>query len=574
MCHAAAHVRATVPITEPNTPRPCGHPMRALDALLMRGGRTTIAASTLPQEGPPWQPLYYYTLYRLTLSTALLTVYFLDVSHNQLGTHHPGLFVVVNIGYVASALLSCFAAYRHWPRFVVQVNFAFGSDLSALMPLMHANGGMESTLGVFVLIAVLAAALLRPERPALSYAALATLAVLSEQFIAQLTGAMTVQWLRAGVIGVLFFAAAVLASVLALRLRASEDLALRRGVDLANMQQLTAYIIQHLRSGIVVVDTAGRVRLANESAWYLLGNAVLDEHTELRSVSRELAVELEAWRHNSHYEPRPFRRAGGNSDIVPRFATLGTGQTGGAILFLEDSALLAQQAQQMKLASLGQFTASIAHEVRNPLGAISHAAQLLAEAPGLPAEDLRLAEIITTQCRRVNEIIESILQLSRREASRPQNIALLPWLNSYLSELCTVRGTALAKPRVNVDPPDTEVRIDPNHLRQIVTNLCDNALRHGAYPNESASIELHAGTSADLRAPFLDVIDHGPGVDPAAVAKLFEPFYTTATDGTGLGLYITRELCEINHAQLLYLAVPTGGSCFRVVFADPKRQVF
>jgi two-component system, NtrC family, sensor histidine kinase PilS len=114
------------------------------------------------------------------------------------------------------------------------------------------------------------------------------------------------------------------------------------------------------------------------------------------------------------------------------------------------------------------------------------------------------------------------------------------------------------------------VRMDPSHLRQVLWNLCDNAVK---YASETGGIlvELYAGGVQGASRPFLEVRDHGHGVDPATAEKIFEPFFTERAGGTGLGLYISRELCELNRATLIYLDRPGGGAIFRIVFADPGR---
>jgi len=226
--------------------------------------------------------------------------------------------------------------------------------------------------------------------------------------------------------------------------------------------------------------------------------------------------------------------------------------------------------QQSKLASLGRLSASIAHEIRNPVGAMSHAGQLLAESAGMSEDDLRLTEIIRTHSERVSHIIENILQLSRRESSRPEQFALEPWLKEFSSEF--TRTLELQEGELSVIDGDdsVEIRMDPSHLRQVMWNLCDNAVK---YASETGGIlvELQCGRTQRSGQPYLEVLDQGLGVDAATVDKIFEPFFTDRSGGTGLGLYISRELCELNRATLVYQAREGGGSIFRIVFSDPDR---
>jgi two-component system sensor histidine kinase PilS (NtrC family) len=226
--------------------------------------------------------------------------------------------------------------------------------------------------------------------------------------------------------------------------------------------------------------------------------------------------------------------------------------------------------QQSKLASLGRLSASIAHEIRNPVGAMSHAGQLLAESEALTEDDLRLTEIIRTHAERVSHIVDNVLQLSRRESSRPEQFLLRPWLEDFADEFSRTLELQEGELSLGDVPGDLDVRMDPSHLRQVLWNLCDNAVK---YASETGGIlvELQAGWMQRTGRPYLEVLDHGHGVESDTVDKIFEPFFTARKGGTGLGLYISRELCELNRATLVYQARATGGSIFRIVFADPSR---
>ena len=536
--------------------------------------KPAIPADAVASDNQTWLPLRYFNLYRLLLSGLFATLYFSGNGPKLFGENNPGLFAATSLLYLACVLASGFAHRWRWPAFRTQLRFNMLVDIIATTLLMHASGGVESGLGMLLLITLAGGGLLMSGRAILFFAAVATLSVLAEQVYVNLVrSADSTAYAQTGILGATFFAAALLANVLAQRVRTTEALAAQRGIDLANMEQLNAYIIQHLQSGILVVDNAERVRLMNESAWYLLGMPSLDKQQRLGSASATLAAHLSAWRKNNSIEPPPFRATPSGADLLARFTQLGNDSKAGSVIFLEDSAAMAQQAQQMKLASLGRLTASIAHEIRNPLGAISHAGQLLNESPELNSGDRRLTEIIHDQALRVNTIIENILQLSRRERSRPQDVALLPWLESFAAEFS--RDLHLVPERISLDitPPDVEVRMDPGHLRQVLWNLCENAVRHGGMTAAGLRIELRGGLNPESRSAVLDVIDHGRGISDEDAQQIFEPFFTTNRQGTGLGLYIARELCEFNKAQLRHLPMPAGGCCFRISFMDARRQV-
>ncbi len=255
----------------------------------------------------------------------------------------------------------------------------------------------------------------------------------------------------------------------------------------------------------------------------------------------------------------------------PHFAPLGGGAKAPVIVFLEDTGDIASKVQQTKLAALGRLSASIAHEIRNPVGAMSHAAQLLAESPGLTAEDLRLTQIMQSHSTRVSGIIDNVLQLSRRDFPKPDRSA---WRNGRAaSAKSSARTLQLTAQRLRIDPAseDLEVRVDASQLHQIVWNLCQNGVTHALENAPEAPIELRYGRLGGIGRPFLQVADRGPGIDPADVERVFEPFFTRSERGTGLGLFLARELALSNRATLLYEARDGGGSVFRIVFADPGR---
>ncbi len=517
-----------------------------------------------------WRPLRYLNLYRILLAALFVSSSFIDANLPQLGSHDPRLFIAVSIVYLLLASIASFTIHWRWLSFR---HLAYGLvvlDIIALTLLMRASGGIASGLGMLLVVAIAGNSLLLGGRTSILFAAIAALAILAEQVYAQISQTLPVNYTQAGILGATLFATAFLAHVLSRRIRESEELAAQRGVDLANLAQLNQHVIQRMQSGIIVVDADSRIRLMNESAWHMLGLPLLSgsANKPLKLVSTELDEQLAAWLNNKLNEPWIFRTGSGSTDLLPSMTALGYDKQAGTLIFLEDTARMAQQAQQMKLASLGRLTASIAHEIRNPLGAISHAEQLLAETVPDNPSDRRLLEIIHSNTARVNDIIENVLQLNRRDHAKPEDLPLKDWLAHFIAEFTLSQGCTAGDISINIEPGDTIVRMDATQLHQILWNLCQNGLRYSRdYPGQP-KLELHGGRQPGISHPVLDVIDHGPGIKPEDVQHIFEPFFTTDAKGSGLGLYIARELCEGNAARLSYIAVPTGGSCFRIEFAD------
>jgi len=360
---------------------------------------------------------------------------------------------------------------------------------------------------------------------------------------------------------------------LANRLRESEALVQQRDIDLANLNELNEFIVQHLRESILVVDTDDRVRLINETAARLLNGGPVGAGSLLGEVAPRLLYLLDTWRHQEsdrRDSTGEVVSADGGTVIRPHFVSLSETGSGPVLVFLEDTSAVAERVQQSKLASLGRLSASIAHEIRNPVGAMSHAGQLLRESPGLGADDRHLTDIIEKNAVRVSHIIENVLQLSRRETTRQERISLPDWLGTFLEEFVATVQAEPASFRLQPDGGAMEVQFDPTHLHQVLWNLCDNSLKHAA-DGRSEPVVLRTGRIASTGRPYVEVVDRGVGIDPAHAERIFEPFFTDKAGGTGLGLFISRELCQTNGALLAYESRPGGGSIFRVIFADPQR---
>lgn len=523
-----------------------------------------------------WRVLGTLNLFRLFVAVVLLGLFFASGDPRFFGERYPALFSATAAGYLVFAIVSGFTIRQRWVSAETQVLTQIAADILAIVVLMHSSGGISSGLGGLLVVFVGAGHLLLPLHVPAFFAALATLAVLGEQFFSQIGGVSdTSNYSAAGVLGAIIFAISLAARPLARRIQFSEELARQRGVDLANLSELNEYIVQHLRESIVVVDANDRIRLINGSAAQLLGAPAECNGMNLAEISRDLASHVTEWRQHQADSPHTelsIVAANDSPRIKVHLAPLGKPEerSGPILVFLEDASVMNERVQQSKLASLGRLSASIAHEIRNPVGAMSHAGQLLAEAEGISANDLRLTDIIRTHAERVSHIIENVLQLSRRESSRPERFELGPWLRDFAQEF--TRTLELHESELNVSSvaDDLVVRMDPTHLRQVMWNLCDNAVK---YASETGGImvELQAGYTARTGQPYLEVLDRGHGVDPQIVDKIFEPFYTERSGGTGLGLYISRELCELNRATLVFQPREDGGSIFRIVFADPTR---
>lgn len=523
-----------------------------------------------------WRIIRSTNLIRFLVGAVLLGVFLGINDPPVVGTRFPLVFGALATAYLAYSVFTFALVRSQWLPVTFQTYQQVTVDIVVLTVLMHASGGINSGIGGLLIIFVAAAVLTRPTQNLYVLPALAAIALLTEQLFSQLSGTTTAsQYTASGLLGAIVLAIPLIAGPLSRRISENEILLAQRGVDLANMSRLNQYIVQHLRESILALDSNDEVRLINESAAQLLGAPPESSGIALAEFSPELAAKVSTFRDRTLSElgtNAQMTSRDGSSVINISFAPLAHPESEAPplLIFLEDTSLLAERVQQSKLASLGRLSASIAHEIRNPVGAMSHAGQLLAESIDSNESQQRLIDIILSHSARVSTIIENILQLSRRDTGQREQLTLLPWLSQFADEF--VRTLELNESELVIARGDIEmtVLIDPSHLRQVLWNLCDNAVK---YASDSGGIlvEISAGRVESSGRPYLDVADHGSGIPDHMIDHIFEPFFTAQKGGTGLGLFISRELCELNRAALSYRPNDGKGSIFRIVFSDPTR---
>jgi two-component system, NtrC family, sensor histidine kinase PilS len=520
-----------------------------------------------------WRVLGLLNLYRLAVPSVLVALALLAHRPQLLGAAAPALYLYSLGAWFATGVVCIGLLKSRWPSLHAQAFIHVAFDIAAVTALLLTSGGAASGVGLLLIMPVAGVSLLMRPRIATTIAAIAALCVLGQQIMLWFRGVTDSSDLtQAGLLGGVILIAALAGAPLAGRLRESEALVRQRDLDLANLAELSQYIVERLRESLVVVDEQDRIRLINESARQILGGDAAASAL-LGEVSPRLLYLLTMWRQSGP----DADTTGGNllavdglREVRPHFAPLGTGQPPPVLIFLEDLTALDDRIHQSRLAALGRLSASIAHEIRNPVGAISHAAQLLGEDAGLSDPNRRMSDIIRANAERVSTIIGNVQQLARRESTRPERMPLGEWLTDFVLEFISTGGHGAGQLTSEIPDRDLEVRVDPSHLRQILWNLCENAFRYSVKAPDD-SIQVRIGRLAGSNRPFLEVLDRGPGIDSTISDRIFEPFFTSRASGTGLGLFIARELAQCNRALLVFEPRAGGGSIFRIVFADPQR---
>lgn len=523
----------------------------------------------------------YFNLYRVVISALLIGMTF-SKKHLVSDFHDLTSFQWLAGAYFLSSLFFLVMYRVRWRAHHNQVFFSCFIDLCFLHGLFYVGEGITGGISNLIIISVAASSIMLRGTPAYALAAVATLLSLSLEFDRMWSGASDVADVaRAGLLGAIYFAAAFILQNLARRISSSEQLAVEQKKDIVELQALNHQIIQSMRTGIVVCDAQFSVLLLNHACSDLIGMGVGDP------LPKELVERVARWRDSPSVRSAPFQINPDLPKVQANFTRMDDTDEQKVLMFIEDTRLLTQQAQQLKLASLGRLTASIAHEVRNPLGAISHATQLLVESEDLQPADRKMTDIIQRHCKRVNGIIENTLTLSRRTKPDSVELALKPWVQKVLQQFEETPDTAQRIQFTCVDE-QALARFDSSQLEQVLTNLVRNGLLHGAKGIASVSdanvvdntqadqqrlVEVRLSKQFQSGQAVIEVMDRGTGVSLDNQKHLFEPFFTTDNAGTGLGLYISRELCEANQAHLVYVPRAGGGACFKIIFAHHKRIV-
>ncbi|HEY0846983.1 MAG TPA: HAMP domain-containing sensor histidine kinase [Noviherbaspirillum sp.] len=522
-----------------------------------------------------WRTLQTFCFTRIVIVLVLL-VYMVFHAAREGGTlevFSEWEFFIVYL-LLAVSFLSLSAYYQK--HFVTQLILQLMVDIAAISLLYIAAGGGRSGLAILYLFPLAGAAILAPLVLALFFVSVVTLVMLTESGYQLLHSVADASPSRAGLYGAAFFAACFVINRLAAKLIKQEDLAAQRGRDLQLQEAINRLVISAMGDGILVVGRDSEVFTGNPAVERMLGLSLAygQAHFRLTDVPSltPIADAFFAWRtrieegeaanSSTFVMVKPGADAAarntvtgreGRRDIVAhlklRFATVKTEELteDRTVIFVQDVTEIENQAQQLKLASMGRLTASIAHEVRNPLSAISHAASLLREDVTDPTQ-VRLLNIVGDNVVRLNRMIEDILKLSRKAHSPHEPLQLGPFLAELISEFAESHSIAPGMIAVR-DMGAYKVRFDPLHLREVVTNLLSNAVRYAS--GKPGSIRLLAVSPTPGRLE-LHVQDDGPAITPEVRAHLFEPFYTTSSKGTGLGLYLARELCLNNGAMLDY----------------------
>jgi two-component system sensor histidine kinase PilS (NtrC family) len=506
------------------------------------------------------QPLFHlYSYFTLILALLFLGFYFLEDQLQWWQSTTPKLLPIVLSGYLALAISNVIRSHAHVYNKSDMLLPSLLAEILLLGLLLLFLAPKQQDISIFMLISVGLGNTILNKRLGYFIAAMATLMVLSASYINQ-SNKITDQLLSGSFISILFFIESFIIQALKTRLTEAQSHVVKTQNQLHSVARISDLIIERMLTGVCVVNNTGKILRINRAASERIGSALDPEKKhDKQSIPAQLFERLQYWHESQLQNDEAIELTlpnGSKQSIIVSFAEIDNVST---LVFVEDKSTVARRAQQFKLSSLARMAASIAHEIRNPLNAVSHASQLLKESEDLNKEDKRLCDIILNHSTRMEKIIQNVLQISKRNSTEAQWIKLQPWVNKFLNDFKLQHDVP-----IDLQGADLSIRFDPSQLHQVLWNLCSNAVRHGKVDkNNPISIKLGKLN----QRPFLSIEDNGNGIPPKEINFLYEPFHTTSAQGTGLGLYLVKELCEANHAEIYYQDQKDKGACFEILFA-------
>jgi two-component system sensor histidine kinase PilS (NtrC family) len=484
----------------------------------------------------------YLNIYRMVITLLLGFSHFSGLSEAVGGGARTSLASAVLISYMLFAAFRLFSARKPGANWYRVASYSLATDVVFLCLLVFAYAGVNGGIGILLVFTSGAAAVLLPLRMALLLASIASLSMVGTSLMHFALGDQSAEsMVRAGLFGVTAMVTAVIANRLAYWARDFRLIAEKRKVTLTELEQVNELIIRRMQTGVIAIDETNLVRVMNESAWFLMGSPS-DRHRSLRSLSPRLEQALAEWKRQPDKESRPVILEPSQAQILPSFVALPSDTGLGCMIFLNDNNVVAKRAIELSVNSLAKLSGSIAHDIRNPLAALNHA-------------------------RRMNGIVENILQLSRREQSRPELVPLHTFLPEFANEFETSQVNRAIDFQSAIDAEETYVLYDKSQLSQCLWKLLDNAVDHASRDKSIPKVRLALARDPDAGFCVITVADNGPGISRAQLSKIFEPFYTTRKEGSGLGLYIARQLCEANQAELTVDSEPGEGAYFHIRLA-------
>jgi len=507
-----------------------------------------------------------YFSFRVFLTLVLATLSLADAHYAISGEYQSTTFLVTSIAYFSLAIINVIhSAFSRLPATEKTLFISVIIDILFCFSLMHLSGGFETGLGILLLSPVAIAGIFFFGTVALSIAAMASILVLLHSLYNATLDTNNIRYIvPSGLMGALFFITSIITQSISRYIRKTEELMSASIITATDLNTLNQFIVQRMITGIIVINDIKEIQVVNATANQLL-HSPLHPHEHISGNIEKLYDE---WMTNPKNNNAVFQDKAGLPAIKVSFSKLETSNQL-TIIFIENQSALTQQAQHLKLASLGRLSASIAHEIRNPLSAINQSSQLLSESDQFIESDKRLLNIIENNVIRLNNIVNNVLDISRKTPAAPTSTQIESTVKGII-EQCQNRYKAPIDCIIDIET-DMTVLFDESQLQQVLYNLIDNAITYSNLSNNGYWVKITGWIENDI--PIISINDKGMGVPKENIDHIFEPFFTTNPNGTGLGLYICKDLCEMNQALLDYIIDDNGKHQFRIRFSHREKRL-
>lgn len=512
-----------------------------------------------------WSLLLIYNIYRLINIGILFGLLWIDI-YNRVSSK---IYISALLIYLVFGISFLYIWYTRALKFKQQVLWSGTIDTIAMVLFIYDIGYLQSGLGLLLSAPIAMLSILVPGRLAIFFAAVASCMLLAISiFQYEYARQSTNTFFSTGMYGAIFFATALTAWYFAYWVEMSERLARQRGKELEGMQRLNEYIVARLQYGVIFVDAYMQIKVMNKAARQFFHAEKSITDNTLRGLSLALHQKyMQFLARKKQNKLSSVQTVLDKPYLQVHFFPTSTAAQPAVLIILEDMAVIAQQVQQLKLASLGRFSASIAHELRNPLGIVSHAVQLMGDDGHLSEEDNRLKQLIMNNCNRMNTVIQNVLSVSRRQQAKTERIELTGFLKQFKHDFCLINACQI---KLNIPQNKKKtIAFDKSQLEQVLVILCDNAMQHGR--DEKGNIEITISVKHQGKQLILLLCDTGPGIPEELRNNIFEPFFSTTANGNGMGLFIAKDLCEINQTHLL-LTELKHGCCFAITFNQNREM--
>lgn len=503
--------------------------------------------------------LKYFSVYSAIITGVLMGLFFSDMDLGFLGVLNPKIYPMVLSLHAVMTIIFMVLAFSVGQAHYDHLIAFFLIDITLVAGLIYSSGSGTSLSYLMIINIAVGNALVSGQKGFL-LSAWATICLVFIEYQFQLNG-HPFNFVNAGTLGFIFFISALIIQALVKRLHLSVDINRVQADSLLSMEQLTKLVLKRLDTGVIVIDDHNNIIFQNTSAQRLLGYP-----GPIRALPDKLLISLGQFRKFPKHKPSTFKAGPTTAKVQPMFAPLMPGTDRGTVIFIEDTNVVYQQAQRLKQVSLGKLAAGIVREIKEPMKGIYQIAKDVSQRLK-SSNDTELHKQIQQHSKHIEHIINNVQNLSNSKATDFEKINLGHWIIPVIKKL-EHNTLDQVKIQLKVSRTAMNICIDPSQIEQALTNLLENAAYFAKQKNEQlACVTILVGHNKTSKQAIIEVQDNGYGVGLDDLDHIFEPFYTSESDKSGLGLYLAKQFCEMNMARLDYVAAQEGAR-FRITFAN------